>query len=413
MRLKKNKIKFLSLFIIALLLLAACGGNSTDSSSDSSGEDEEGIKVGVLFSLSGPTAINEAGMADAALMAIEEINENGGVNGKKLIPIKEDYASDPSEAATKTQKLVMEDEVTAIVGGFTSATRQAMLPIIEESNTVLVYPPVYEGEEYSENIIYMGTVPNQQLEVIIPWILENIGESFYLVGSDYLYPVQINNQLKKLLEIHGGEVVGEDYVPIGHTEFSPILNDIRQKEPDVIFSTLISDSVTAFYTQYADYGFDPSKMPIASPTTNETELVGMANEVAEGHISVHNYFKTTDTPENEEFVSKYQEKFGEDKPISTIIESAYVSVHVLAKALEAAGEPYETEEILSEFVGLEFQAPQGKIVINESNHVSVTPRIGVINADGEYDEVYFSEELVTPEPWSKLIFPDHEEPWKK
>src|SRR5690625_3808328 len=169
-------------------------------------------------------------MDKKALMANEEINENGGVNEKELIPVQEDYASDPSEAATKTQKLVMEDEVTAIVGGLTTATRQAMLPIIEENNSILVYPSVFEGEEYSENVIYTGAVPNQQLEPFIPWLVENVGKSFYLIGSDYAYPVQMNNQVKMLLEQLGGEVVGEEYVPIGHSEFSSILSDIRQAQ---------------------------------------------------------------------------------------------------------------------------------------------------------------------------------------
>lgn len=403
--------KFRKLYILAVLLLGLLVACSSEDVSSPQGED--GIKVGILFSLSGPTAISEAGMADAALLAIEEINREGGINGKQIIPIQEDYASDPSQAASKAQKLIMEDKVVAIIGGLTSASRQAMLPIVEEHNSLLIYPTVYEGEEYSENIIYTGAVPNQQLETFIPWLLENVGKRFYLLGNDYVYPVQMNNQLKKLLEIEGGEVVGEEYVPIGHSEFSAILNDIRQAKPDLIFSTLISDSVPPFYTQFADFGFNAQEMPIASPTTNETELSAVANDVAKGHVSSHAYFKTLDTPENKRFVQAFQEKYGEDQPISTIIEAAYYSAYLLAQALEKVEDPYNTDALIEAFVGLEFVAPQGKIKVDENHHIWLTPRIGIVNENGEFDIVHTADEWIQPEPWSKLLFPDHEEPWKK
>lgn len=405
-----KKLKLTIVATLFFLVLAACGSKDTGSSNTNS---EEGIKVGVLFSLSGPTSISEAGMADAALLAIEEINNDGGINGKPLIPIQEDYASDPSQAATKAQKLIMNDNVVAIVGGLTSATRQAMLPVVEENSSVLVYPSVYEGEEFSKNIIYTGAVPNQQVEKFIPWLTENVGKRFYFVGNDYIYPVQMNNQVRKLLELEGGEVVGEQYAPIGHSEFSTILNEIRQVQPDVIFSTLISDSVPPFYSQFYDYGFRAEELPIASPTTNETELSAIANKVAKGHISSHAYFKTTDTPENEKFVKAFQEKYGEEKPISTIIEAAYYSVYLLAEALKKVDDPTNSEALIEAFIGLEFKAPQGTITVDENHHTWVTPRIGIINENGEFETVSTAEAPIRPEPWSKLLYPDHEEPWKQ
>ena len=404
---------YLISIITLVLLLSACGGggsSTTPSSGSSNGED--GIKVGVVFSLSGTTAVVEEGMANAAMLAIEEINETGGINGKKLIPIQEDYLSDPSEAATKARKLLMQDEVAAIVGGYTSASRQAMLPIVESNNGVLVYPTYFEGEEYSRNIIYTGTTPNQNLQDFVPWVADNLGKTFFFIGSDYVYPVQTNNQTKRLLALEGGESVGEEYVPLGHSEFSSILNQIRHANPDVIFSTLVGDSVAAFYSQYADYGFSPDTMPIVSPSTNESEVNAMSGAVAAGHYSSHSYFETVDTPENKAFVEKYKAKFGDGEPLHVSAEAAYMSVYVLAEALKKVEDPYDSDALLAAFIGVEVDAPQGKVIIDENNHAWLNSRIAKLDENGDFQTIVESDGPIQPEPWSKILFPDHEEPWK-
>lgn len=400
---------FTLLCILSLLVLSACGNKGTSSNSS----DEDGIKVGVLFSLSGNMAVSETPQANSVLLAIEEINEAGGINGKKLIPVQEDYNSDPSEAATKARKLIMEDEVAAIIGSHTSASRQAVLPIVEQNNSVLIYPSFYEGEEYSKNVIYVGAVPNQQLQDFIPWITNNLGKNFYYVGNDYIYPVQINNQVDELLKMEGGKVLGEEYVPMGHNEFSAVFNNIRKAKPDVIFSTLVGDSISAFISQYAEYGFDPEEIPIVTPVAVETDIASISKEAAQGHYSSQAYFQTIDTPENQKFVEAYQEKYGKDEPVTVFTEMVYFGTHLLAKALEKSSDPYDSGAVLEAFKGLEFDAPQGKVKIDESNHTWLNSRIAKINEKGEFEIIEESEKPIQPEPWSKLIFPDHEEPWKE
>ena len=131
-----------------------------------------------------------------------------------------------------------------------------------------------------------------------------------------------------------------------------------------------------------------------------------------GHYGSQPYFETIDTPENQEFVKAYHEKFGEDEPISAVIEAAYTSVHLLAKALEKVEDPYDADALLEAFIGLEFNAPQGTVTIDENNHTYLFSRIGQVNENGEYEVIFESNEAIKPEPWSKLLFPDHEEPWK-
>ncbi|MGG6309328.1 transporter substrate-binding domain-containing protein [Paenibacillus macerans] len=405
---KRSWISTLAAGLVLALALTACGSSNGDAGAGG----EDGIKVGVLFSTSGQTALGEQGMANATLMAIDEINADGGVNGKQLVPIQEDYASDPSMAATKAKKLLMEDDVAAIIGAYTSASRQAVLPIVEQNDGLLVYPMQYEGEEYSDNIIYTGPVPNQGLQMFIPWLTENKGKKFFLIGSDYVFPVETNKQVKALLEMNGGTMVGEEYVPMGQAEFASVINKIKEAKPDIVFSTLVAESVSAFYKQFANYGLTSEDILIASTTPTETDLAAMGGEPAKGHITVQPYFQSVDTPENKDFITNYQKKYG-NAPVNTQMEAAYYSVYLLKEALAKTEDLTDTKQLIANFAGLEFQAPQGKIQMDEKNHhTKLNAFIGVANEQGQFDIVK-TFDPVSPEPWSKLIFPDQEEPWDK
>jgi urea transport system substrate-binding protein len=408
---KRLKVNVMLLLILSLIL-SACSGSS--SSGDAPASDEEGIKVGVLFSLSGPTAITEKGMANATLLAIKEINENGGINGKKIIPVVEDIESSPSVAAEKIKKVIQQDKVVASIGGYTSSTRQAMLPIVEQYNNLLIYPTLYEGEEYSKNIIYTGATPNQQLQDFVPWLVENVGKKFYFIGNDYIYPVQTDNQVKEMLKLEGGETVGEEYVPLGHSEFSSVINNIRKAKPDVVFSTLVGDSVAAFYSQFKSNGFDSATLPIASPIMAETDIQAMGADVAEGNITSFNYFQTVDTPENEAFVKAYHDEYGENEPITSVMQQAYFSAYLLKEAAEKAGDVSDADKLINSFAGVEFKAPEGVVKVDEkNNHTWLHSRIGRVNSEGQFDILWESDGTIQPEPWSELLFPDQPKPWEQ
>ncbi len=244
---------------------------NADLASAAAGE----IKVGVLFSLTGTTAIIEESLNKATIMAIEEINAAGGIKGMKVVPVVEDPASDPATFAEKARKLVVGDKCVSVFGSYTSASRKAVLPVFERQNNLYWYPTLYEGRECSKNVIYTGAVPNQQQDEFIPWLINKFGKKFYLIGSNYIYPKEENNYCKKLLQKHGGEVVAEEYVPLGHSEFSSVINKFRSTQPNVIFSTVVGDSVVALHRQYHAAGLDPAKMPMASLTTSENEIAAM------------------------------------------------------------------------------------------------------------------------------------------
>lgn len=195
--------------LLTLLLAAALFAGWHFSHKQSS------VKIGLLHALSGPMAVSESPMVEAELLAIEEINEDGGVLGRPLEAVVADTGSHTESAMRKTEQLLDKDKVSAIVGCWTSSCRKSIRPIIERHNALLIYPMAYEGLERSPNIIYTGAAPNQQVLPAVNWAYENIGTRFYLLGSDYVWPHAVNAMVRDQIRALGGSVVGESYLPFG------------------------------------------------------------------------------------------------------------------------------------------------------------------------------------------------------
>ena len=365
------------------------------------------IKVGILHSLSGTIAIIERSLHNAELLAIDEINAAGGVMGKMIEPVIEDPQSLVQVFAEKAKKLILEDEVVAVLGCYTSASRQSVLPVFEQHNNVLLYPTLYEAQECSKNCFYTGCVPNQQLDDFVPWLIENVGPKFYMIGSNYIYPKETNREVKALLKAHGGENVGEEYAPLGHTEFATNINKIASKRPDVVFSDLVGDSVVAFYKQFRQFGITADDIIIGTPITTEQETAAMGPENALGHLTSFNYFQSVDTPENKKFVESYKAKFGKNEVTNAVMEAAYFQTHMLAQAIESAGSTDADALIYEGLPGQEFMAPGGKVKIDENNHHTwLWPKIGRANEAGQFDIVWQRDDWVRPDPWVDLLYPN-------
>lgn len=359
------------------------------------------IPVGVLFSLTGTTAIIERSLYRATMLAIETINARGGVNGRPLVPVYEDYASDPLQAVAKAQKLIRQDRCVATVGCYSSASRKAVLPIFEQEHSILLYPAAYESQECSGNIVYTGAVPNQQLADFVPWIIQHIGRDFFLIGSDHIYPHRINHIVKGLVEVHGGRVLAEYYVPPGWRDFEALIERIRAAGPSTVFSTLVGDSIPIFYQQYWQSGITARDIPITSPVTTEEEIRVMGANVAVGHYTSANYFQSVDTPQNRTFVREFKARYGKDSVTNFFMEAAYFQTFLLAQAM-AAVDPENTEDLIEALVGQEFLAPQGPVKIDQNHHTFLTARIGRVNAGGQFDIVWQSKSSIKPEVWFEV-----------
>jgi urea ABC transporter urea binding protein len=365
------------------------------------------IKVGILHSLSGTIAIIERSLHNAELLAIDEINAAGGVMGKMIEPVIEDTQSMVQVFADKAKKLILEDKVVAVLGCYTSASRQSVLPVFEQYNNVLLYPTLYEAQECSKNCFYTGCVPNQQLDDFVPWLIENVGPKFYLIGSNYIYPKETNREVKALLKAHGGIDVGEEYAPLGHTEFSTNINKIVAKKPDVVFSDLVGDSVIAFYKQFAGFGLTADDIIIATPITTEQETLAMGPENGLGHLTSFNYFQSVDTPENKKFVKAFKAKYGKNEVTNAVMEAAYFQTFMLAQALEKTQSTDADALIFEGLPGQEYQAPGGLVKIDEKNHHTwLWPKIGRANEEGQFDIIWERDDWVRPDPWVDLLYPN-------
>ncbi|MEK5269705.1 urea ABC transporter substrate-binding protein [Aeribacillus sp. FSL K6-8394] len=398
---------FLFLTIFSVIFASGCAMSSAleekESSDGQNSEQNEKdvVKVGILHSLSGTMAISEVSLKDAELMAIEEINNSGGLLGKKIEPVIEDGASDWPTFSEKAKKLLQQDKVATIFGGWTSASRKAMLPVVEQNKGLLWYPVQYEGMESSPNIFYTGATTNQQIVPAVSWLLNNKGKKFFLIGSDYVFPRTANSIIKAQLKAEGGEVVVEEYTPLGHTDYSTVINKMKKVKPDVVFNTLNGDSNVAFFKQLKDAGITTKDVTVMSVSIAEEEIRGIGGEVLAGHLAVWNYFQTTDTPENKAFVEKYKEAYGEERVTDDPIEAAYIAVHLWAEAVKKAGS-FEVEKVKEAAKGIEYKAPGGTVKIEgENQHLWKTVRIGEIQPDGQFKEIWNSGEPVKPDPYLK------------
>jgi len=366
-----------------------------DQDADKQGEK---IRVGMLHSLSGTMAISEGSLLDAGMLAIAEINQGGGVLGKRIEPVVSDGASDPATFAQKARELIVKEQVAAIFGGWTSACRKAVLPVVEELNGLLWYPVEYEGLECSSNIFYSGACPNQQVEPAVHWLLQNKGKRFYLLGSDYVFPRTVNKLIKAHLKQQGGTLTGEEYSPLGATDFQKIITSIKQAQPDVVFSTLNGDSNIAFYQQYKEAGISAEDIPIVAVSVAEAELQLIGGEIAAGHYAAWSYFQSLDRPSNRKFVDSFRRMYGLDRVTSDPMEAAYTQVYLWKQSVECA-KSFEVARVRQAAYGQTWEAPGGLVRIAENHHLWKPCYIGKILPTGQFQVVYSSEGLIKPLPW--------------
>ena len=294
--------------------------------------------VGVLFSQTGVTAAIERSQLNGTLLAIEEINKAGGILGRTIAPEIYDPASDPKQFKVLAERLLTVNRVRLIFGCYMSSTRKAVLPVVEAFRGLLFYPTLYEGFEYSLHCVYTGAAPNQNSLQLAKFLLQHYGNRFVLVGSNYIYPYELNRLMADFISQSKGKVLDELHVPLDakSKDFDKAISKIANLKPDVVFSTVVGQSTAIFYEAYRRAGFDPNKMPIASLTTSEAEVAEMNPEAAEGHITAAPFFEALATPAARRFISAYKLRYGANAPVTAGAEAAYFQVHLAAAALARA-----------------------------------------------------------------------------
>jgi branched-chain amino acid transport system substrate-binding protein len=361
----------------------------------------ESWKVGVLFSETGVTGAIERTQRAATLLAISEINAAGGVCGKPLEPIAYDPCSNPPLYRDLALRLCEDNGVRVVFGCHMSSSRKAALPVIEARGALLFYPTLYEGFEYSRHCVYTGAAPNQNSVQLVDYLTAHYGKRVFLVGSNYVYPYESNRIIADLFVKAGGQVLDEMYVPLdlGEKDVAKIIARIRAAKPDVIYSTVVGDGIIPFYTAYHRAGLDATKVPIASQSTSEADVVRMTPEVAHGTITAAPFFATLKTPKAQAFVEAFALSAGPSILPTAPAEAAYFQVHLYAAAL-AHAKSDRLEDLLPALYAVDFDAPQGLVQIDQlTNHTHLWPRVAQVTAQGSYAVVYDPLVRVAPDPF--------------
>ncbi len=373
----------------------------TDLIADPEVSGEDAYPIGILFSQSGAMAVTEQAHLKGALVAIDEINARSGIAGKPIAPIIENPDSNPDLYRAMAKKLMVEDRVSTLFGCCSSASRKAVLPVLERHGAVLFYPSFYEGFEYCPNVIYGGATPNQTVIPLAEYLFEYHGKRLFLIGSDYIYPREINRIMSEFLLESGGEAVGEIYLPLGSADeqFRNAVNRIGASRPDAVLSTVVGSDTAKLYAAFHAQGLEVSKMPIASLTTSESELAEIPEDARAGHLTAACYFAALDNAASDRFRGLYARRFGEGELPSIYAETAYSQVHLFAQTVAATGTD-DAEILLDALLGARFDAPQGTIMIDpDNNHVYATPKIGRARRDGGFDVLWQGGSWTKPDPY--------------
>jgi urea transport system substrate-binding protein len=367
-----------------------------------------GIRIGVLHSLSGPMAASEKPLVDAIQLAIEEANAAGGIHGHKIEAVVADCRSDEAHCAREAERLILEERVEALFGCWTSTCRNLVKPIVERHSHLLFYALRYEGMEQSPNIIYGGAVPNQLVMPAVYWALENLGnrkhlgkngKRVYLTGSDNIFSRVVNILIKDLLSANGAIVSGEHYLPLGSREMDPLVADIANQQPDLILNTIAGADNASFFQTLNRRGVTGESIPVLSFSVTEVVLSAQDKIPMTGHYAARTYFQTIPSPENQAFVQRFRDRYGEKAVIDSPTETSYVNVHMWIQAASEAGSG-NLAKVQRLILRQSLPAPEGIAALDPvTRHEWKMARVGKVREDGQFDIVWDSVRPLEPSPF--------------
>jgi urea transport system substrate-binding protein len=358
------------------------------------------IRVGLLHSKTGSMASSERALIDAEMLAIEEINADGGLMGRRIQEVVADGRSDWTVFAQEATRLIEREKVSVVFGCWASASRKSVKPVVERHNHLLIYSNAYEGLEHSSNIVYTGAAPNQHIIPAVKWTYDNLkARKYFLAGSDHIWPRGVNAVVKECLKALGAEVVGEEYFLLGATNVDPLIAKIKKAGPDVILSTVTGETNMPFYQKLPAAGLGPGHVPVVAFGVAEEELRTFPVREMAGDYAAWNYFQSLGGQENAAFVQKFKAKYGADQVVSDAIAMAYHSVRLWAQAVEE-GETDDVAVVRKLIVHQSLSAPEGVVSIDPETHHAWRPAsIGRIRGDGQFDMVWSTGMPVRPIPY--------------
>jgi urea transport system substrate-binding protein len=354
------------------------------------------LRVGILHSLTGNLSPSEEPVIAGYTLAIETINQQGGINGQLIEPIIVDGRSRPAEFVTRARELILNEKVCVLFGGGSSACRRAMIPLLENREHLLVYPFASEGIEASPNVLHLGGVPSQTILPCVQWAHSFHGcRRFYLVGSNSVRGRVASEMVRDVLLGFGITPVGEAFVPLGATTMPEVAEALIAAEPDAVLDLLSGTSQQAFMTLLEEQGLE-----ISHYSAGIQELLPLSQPESPLHrFAVGTYFQALPGIQNRRFIKDFRDRFGARRVINSAIESAYAAVHLWAQGVSgvSTSNPIEVRQAMCEQV---YDAPGGTISFDAaSGFAHRQSLIGEYRPNGNYEIVYRSSRALSPEPF--------------
>jgi urea transport system substrate-binding protein len=379
----RARFAFAALVAAAALAAAGCGQKAGGGGGNAGGDDSGPIVVGSILDATGPLNIYGKPMTDATRLAINDINQHGGVLGRKLKLVFYDAQSAQDKYTQYANQLALKDKAAVVMGGITSASREAIRPIFDRNRVLYFYNEQYEGGVCDKNTFNTGVVPSQQLQALIPWTVQNAGRRLYVIAADYNYGQISADWVKRYAKEAGGQVVRTKFVPLESSDFGSIIDDLQRTKPDAVVSLLVGGNHIPFYRDFASVGLNKT-IKVVSPTFGlGNEQVVLGGRAAKGVTVAYPYFQELDNPTNKAWASTWHQRYGQDYPyITDSASTVWTGWHMWAEAVKKAGSLDRAKVIKALESGISVDGPSGKVTLDGKSH-HVTQNVSIAQADGE------------------------------
>lgn len=379
-------------------LVAGCGSSPSSAPAAGSGSSDSAaknpIKLGVLEDQSGDFAIVGIQKYHAALLAVDEINKAGGLLGRQIQVIAPDTQSDNKRFQEMSRKLILEDKVDVIMGAFSSASREAIRPIMDQNKMLYFYNNQYEGGVCDNTVFATGLVPEQQVNTMMPWMIKKFGPKIYTIAADYNFGQITAKWVRMVSEKNGGQIVGEEFIPLDTSQFSATIDRIQKAKPDVLVVLLVGAKQASFYEQWATAGIKGLPLATTNNVSQSYEHKRFKPPALANMYTTAGFMEELDTPQAKAFVDKWHKMFPNEPYIAMEGETQYTGVYLWAEAVKKAGTTDRDKVIKALESGLSFDGPGGKVTIDPKTHQAIRT-VYLVKVDDQH-------KLSFPEKWDNV-----------
>lgn len=349
------------------------------------------IRLGLLHSQTGFLAISEKSLLDAEILAIDEINAAGGIDGRRLAWSAPDCRSDPGTFAAQAGQLIEKEGAAALFGTWTSECRKAVLPVVEGRSHLLFFPGNFEGIERSPRVVYTGGAANQSVLPAVRWAFDSLkARRFFVIGVEEVWSRTSAEMAKDAIKCAGAEVVGEHYLGVPSAGVDEGVEAIRRAKPDVVLNFLFGDANPTFYAAFLKAGFAADALPVVAFGFSEDESRLFRPGDVIGHYAAWNYFQSIPRLESREFVRRFRAKYGEGRMVGDAMVAAYNGVHFWAQAAREAGTA-DASAVIAALDRQSLDAPDGIITVDSATRAAWRPfHVARLRPDGLQFEVVWS-----------------------